>query len=618
MPYDTIPSLSVPRDRYEALLTRLPDEDLQIAWKVWFVLSSLAATVNFVVMLIILASRTLRSRLFNRSIVALALPDFVFSTGCSFTCLLHFHHHSWYGGSVHCDIQGINVVFGFAASMWMNAVIAYDLRQLTQKCVELKPYVAPTQRVFLARIAIVYAFALLLASFLLMPWIPIHANAVNGLACTAVYYSFESELWFWFFFMPLLLGIPVLALVIIANQTNRTLPTGFFILRGSIQMQELRSAIYLFATLLISLLFLWMPACIFIWASPSAGWSSFIGGAVSHLQAVCSGILYCCKHDVRAEILSVWKRASFSRSQPKRRRRRLSLSYPDAEVPRQLVLDMGDAAEEPRMGRQRTNCGLAQFQRAVSCSLVELVGEELTHYATTADCVSTVVKPASANLQCSYVQLLKHSPDALLRKCVGPASAFVSHSWQNKYQLLCQALKQRYRLSPDAAFFFYLDIFAINQHALTDRGELDELETAIIRSGHVLLVATPWSAPVPLQRVWCLHEIHVAFSNNVDVEICLNNSDKKELVKDIDASNGRIQEMISKLNVVSASASVPADRVKIFNAIESSVGFAKFNESVARMLQTSYAQIALLRSLDTHVSAVDTLQLESEDNMITL
>ena len=79
---------------------------------------------------------------------------------------------------------------------------------------------------------------------------------------------------------------------------------------------------------------------------------------------------------------------------------------------------------------------------------------------TTAEVCEEFIKPATARYRCRYADLASvREEDA-----VGDAVAFMSHCWGGVFADLVAAAK--HVLPPDA--FVWVDIFAVNQHTVTD------------------------------------------------------------------------------------------------------------------------------------------------------
>merc|ERR1712113_994123 len=106
---------------------------------------------------------------------------------------------------------------------------------------------------------------------------------------------------------------------------------------------------------------------------------------------------------------------------------------------------------------------------------------------------------------------------------VGRATLFVSHSWLYRFKLLVDIVHLVAQETPKE--YYWVDCFAINQHRVWDAGELDELGPTIKACGNLLIAASPWSAPLPFTRAWCLFEVYTAWLEDVPVSLRISPSD---------------------------------------------------------------------------------------------
>ena len=54
---------------------------------------------------------------------------------------------------------------------------------------------------------------------------------------------------------------------------------------------------------------------------------------------------------------------------------------------------------------------------------------------------------------------------------------------------------------------------------------------ALVKFGHTMLVLSPWDAPVPLTRAWCLWEIFCSHeAEGVELEVVLSDRDRAAFV----------------------------------------------------------------------------------------
>lgn len=193
--------------------------------------------------------------------------------------------------------------------------------------------------------------------------------------------------------------------------------------------------------------------------------------------------------------------------------------------------------EGDKKRRALTSVGALEA-RAVNVSFLRAFTD--THdlwSATTATVVHEMIVPATAEARCSFTSLSQGAAGGdggvgggalpavtarpssgggraaaaadLAAAAVGPATHFVSHSWANSWGNCVRALEGFAAAAAEggAPLFFWLDIFAVTQHA----GPLQDAElrfdAVIACTRRTVLVLDPWDAPRPLTRVWCLFEL---------------------------------------------------------------------------------------------------------------
>lgn len=99
--------------------------------------------------------------------------------------------------------------------------------------------------------------------------------------------------------------------------------------------------------------------------------------------------------------------------------------------------------------------------------------------------------------------------------------------------------------------FFWLDIFVVDENAarkrpqnplpvlfvlifvgLSDTYPSEWWQTSFTEAvgliGHTALVLTPWHAPVPLRRAWCLWEIYSTLGKQAQLSVCLSDAETKD------------------------------------------------------------------------------------------
>lgn len=201
---------------------------------------------------------------------------------------------------------------------------------------------------------------------------------------------------------------------------------------------------------------------------------------------------------------------------------------------------------------------------------------------TTADVTHQLVKPRTRRNQCPYVMLAFGTMDVDGRLVVGRATHFVSHSWLYEFQVLFAILEDC-----ACADYYWIDCFAINQHRVLDAGELDQLGPTSLACGNLLLAASPWSAPLPFTRVWCLFEIHIAWQNGVEIDLQVGLQDKRNFFNRLSDNYAAVEHVLSQIDARLATATVKSDRDYIFELIVREIGFEQFNSNLRSIVQAA-------------------------------
>ncbi len=225
--------------------------------------------------------------------------------------------------------------------------------------------------------------------------------------------------------------------------------------------------------------------------------------------------------------------------------------------------------------------------------------------------------PKTEEWKCRYVRLIRGQgqTDEHGRQFCGRARAFVSHSWDSEWSALVDAIgahSDRWvHEHPDEPEppYYWIDIFAINQHSGTDESNDDMpgwdsmapdrgFQRVIDRAGLVLALQDRWDDPRIVHRVWCLYEMTTALSSDDGpsrvptsergfhrVEGIIGGADLRDMRARIggEGTLGAIEEQIGRIDVSTANATNPEDKVKIFALIECAGGCEQLNERVRAM-----------------------------------
>lgn len=201
---------------------------------------------------------------------------------------------------------------------------------------------------------------------------------------------------------------------------------------------------------------------------------------------------------------------------------------------------------------------------------------------TTTEVNEKYLIPCTLNEKLSYCDLLlkdKNNPN------VGDGQVFISHAWKYVFLDVVDAIDYHF----DDEIFIWFDLFSNNQHEAV---ELDfdwwtgTFKSNIQNFGHVVLILSPWTDPIPLHRAWCLYEIFCATITKAKFEIAMSRTDRYDFMKAISNSNLEpINKMIANIDVTQSDAYKESDRKSIFLCIENDVGFDSINKKVLSTLR---------------------------------
>ncbi|KAG2495848.1 hypothetical protein HYH03_006087 [Edaphochlamys debaryana] len=213
---------------------------------------------------------------------------------------------------------------------------------------------------------------------------------------------------------------------------------------------------------------------------------------------------------------------------------------------------------------------------AVSLEFLRSFAENVPTSYSTADVVENIVKPATRERRCRYVDLIPEP------RAVGTSSFFISHRWGCNFraELVGMVLQHFTGLEAAAAraaaaaggsqpepIYVWLDIFAVNQHPNTTQADdLANLQNVIKHSSATVMLMDP--AGAVLTRIWCLYEAwktaEYKGAGGLQMLAPHVNYDSLEAV-------------FTRLDVLAAEATVDEDRVRILADVEASMGAAQLN-----------------------------------------
>eukprot|EP00051_Salpingoeca_urceolata_P024106 m.420525 g.420525 ORF g.420525 m.420525 type:complete len:797 (-) comp20189_c0_seq14:457-2847(-) len=240
---------------------------------------------------------------------------------------------------------------------------------------------------------------------------------------------------------------------------------------------------------------------------------------------------------------------------------------------------------------------------------------------TTTDVCERVVKPRcrtaarmAGGITAPFANLLLRedlkasSPQSPQR--VGPATVFVSHAWRYPFRVLVDTLLDHADKHSDTQVFFWIDLFANDQLSAVSRPFewwTTTFRDSISAIGSVVAVLHPWHKPIPVERAWCLFELHTTLSSGTPLTLLLPPGEGQALVDAVRDDYESLVRAMADVSVSHAQASRESDRDMILRAIdETEMGRAGMDEQIKKQLR----EWCLQRAEASAIEAAERLDLE--------
>ncbi|CAB9526160.1 expressed unknown protein [Seminavis robusta] len=194
-------------DRFQWKLAWPGDRNLYLQFALLATINAVVAVACLILILSLLRYRKVRRNPFNLYILFTAIPDFMTSFLCFFTCSLSAAKGRYYSEWM-CSFQAFYLTFGFTANCWMNAVIAYEVYRLLRLSSRRERYLPPTRTQVYRQVAVVYIYATFwsLLGVWKIPFLPHDTLLLYGIACFPHEYDQASTIFYWVLFIPAFMG----------------------------------------------------------------------------------------------------------------------------------------------------------------------------------------------------------------------------------------------------------------------------------------------------------------------------------------------------------------------------------------------------------------------------
>ena len=257
--------------RYDRLVAAPSNHDLTIMWTGWATIGFVLVIFVILVFLGILTSATARKNPFNVYLLFLMVPDIEFGILCSITCALNSSAGEYWSPWM-CKFQSYYTVWTVASSAWLNGAIARQLHAMLSSSFVRRHYKPPEVNDVIKQSLIVFSYAAVLSSFgVIEPfWLPFKTFPVSGQGCIPLEYSWQSSIFYFLVFMPLLAGIPLIYVCWVCYDIwKRHLmpPTG-----------RRRLLFVYFIRIIGAFVVMWVPFLVLVFMAGGWPWAVWAGG----------------------------------------------------------------------------------------------------------------------------------------------------------------------------------------------------------------------------------------------------------------------------------------------------------------------------------------------------
>ena len=199
---------------------------------------------------------------------------------------------------------------------------------------------------------------------------------------------------------------------------------------------------------------------------------------------------------------------------------------------------------------------------------------------------------------CSYCSRLLADEEA--SRFVGQANVFLSHAWTFSFLNVVEAIRLFAREQPRGApvQYFWFDTFSVDEHASQARPQSWWSTTfmeAIAQIGHTVMVLSPWEAPLPLTRAWCLWEIYSTDQADKRFDVAYGPAERNAFQQALQQDCSKvIMDMLSRIDVASSEAGNAEDLDMILAAVKQAPGgFRRVNALVSQAVRGRLLSTAL-------------------------
>ncbi|KAJ3044015.1 Kinesin light chain 3 [Rhizophlyctis rosea] len=232
----------------------------------------------------------------------------------------------------------------------------------------------------------------------------------------------------------------------------------------------------------------------------------------------------------------------------------------------------------------------------------ECGGREKLLDFTTAQVCDVFIKPSTQSSQ-SLCDSLALAPSTA--EIVGRATWFISHCWQYTFLDVVDAITTFFNDQETAETepIVWFDLFSLPQHGRS-KIAADWLQTTFMDTisavHNVLMILTPWNAPITLTRAWCVYELYACVATKTNFHIALPPSEASTFRSSLLDDPDIFYQTISSVRSENSKATEPEDLAAIRKAIQQEVGFPSLDRMILSLLFDW-----MVRSLQSRLQSIE-------------
>ncbi|KAJ3034332.1 Kinesin light chain 3 [Rhizophlyctis rosea] len=172
---------------------------------------------------------------------------------------------------------------------------------------------------------------------------------------------------------------------------------------------------------------------------------------------------------------------------------------------------------------------------------------------------------------------------------VGTSNCFISHSWVYKFLDVVDSITAYFETNKSVAgdVFVWFDLFTLPQHGRS-KLEADWLQTTFVNTistiENVVMVLSPWYAPITFTRAWCVFELYACIKSESNFNAAFPPAEGPAYLEAIYKQPDQLAKIVGSIKSEECQATDGNDLDVIKEVIRSTVGFYTLNKKIWRTI----------------------------------